>query len=64
MNYESGVNAQIPVRIAAHEQLTFGVEIIAPANAQKGDKLIYDIIQRDARTKAIMGGIAIQVNII
>lgn len=62
--FTSGEIERIPISVHAQEQLTFGLRLRTPRIAKKGDKLHLDLIQRERKTKRILGGIAIQINVV
>ena len=63
-SFASGAIAQIPVLVRPQEQLTFGLRLQVPQEAKRRDTLRLDLIQRDAKSKRILGGIAVQINIV
>ncbi len=62
--FASGVVAQMPVLIGPQEQMTFGLRLKIPREAKSGDTLRLDLVQRDARSKRILGGIAVMINVL
>ncbi|HKR03729.1 MAG TPA: hypothetical protein VJY62_03765 [Bacteroidia bacterium] len=59
---ESGL--KIPVSINPFEQQVYGLKVMAPPKVRKGEVLKYDLVQTDSKSGKILGGIAVQINII
>ncbi len=62
--FPSGPVSQIPILLRQQDQLTFGLRLKVPREAKGGDTLRLDLVQRDMRTKRVLGGIAVQVNVL
>ncbi|MGQ0602513.1 MAG: hypothetical protein ACT4QE_12565, partial [Anaerolineales bacterium] len=71
-DFERGVEAVFPagprsrllISIRAQEQLLFGLKVAIPAEAKAGERLTLDLLQRDAQTGRVVGGIAVQINVV
>ncbi len=64
VKFPDGAAARIPISVRPQEQLTFGLRLKVPPNARKGDVIHTDLVQRDARSRRILGGIAVQINVV
>jgi len=62
IHYDSGRRVAFPIGLRAGENRKLLLRIKAPSSAQPGDNILFDLIQRDARGRAV-GGISIQINI-
>ena len=63
MVFKTGKKSKIALPLQRHDQMLIHLKVKVPASAKVGDQLRYDIVQRDARTKKIVGGIAILINV-
>lgn len=61
--FAPGKTAPIPVTIRPQEQLTFGLRLTMPPTVKHGDVLKFDLVQRDIKSRRILGGIAVNVNV-
>ncbi len=59
-----GIRAGVPVVIPAQGQHLFGLRLKVPGNARRGSTLRLDLVQRAAQGDRIMGGIAVQINVL
>jgi hypothetical protein len=59
----SGKKAKIPVNLPVFSQYVVGFKMIVPENAKKGEVIKTHFVQRNAKTKQITGGIAVQVQV-
>ncbi|MGG9962001.1 hypothetical protein [Ferruginibacter sp. SUN106] len=64
MYFKPGSAAAIAIAVKENDQLLLHVKVQVPADIKIGEKLEFDLVQRDSKTKKITGGIALQVNII
>ena len=64
VKFARGATARVLISARPQEQLTFGLKLRLPPDARKGDVLHFDVIQRDVRGGRILGGIAVQINVI
>lgn len=64
VKFPEGAAARIPISIRRQEQLTFALRLKVPPNARKGDVIRTDLVQRDAKSRRILGGIAVQINVV
>ena len=64
VKFPRGATARLLVSLRPQEQLTFGLRLRVPPNARKGDAIHMDLVQRDPRNRRILGGIAVQINVI
>ncbi|NTW17277.1 MAG: hypothetical protein HGA41_07470, partial [Syntrophaceae bacterium] len=64
VKFPEGALARIPISVRRQEQLTFGLRLKVPPNARKGDVIHTDLVQRDVRSRRILGGIAVQINVV
>lgn len=60
----SGSKAQIPISVRPQEQLVFGLRLKVPQETKSGETLRLDMVQRDTKSKKILGGIAVQINVL
>jgi hypothetical protein len=63
VRFARGVSSQIPIVVPAQAQLVFGLHFKVPPETRRGDTLRLDLVQRDSRSKRLLGGIAIQINV-
>jgi hypothetical protein len=61
--FPSGATAPIAVSIRAQEQLAFGLRLKVPPGTKSGSELKLDLVQRDAKSKRIVGGVAVQIKV-
>lgn len=61
--FATGARAHIPVALAAQQQLTFGLRLQVPAQARPGEILRADLVQREARTGRVVGGVAVEIRV-
>lgn len=64
VKFPEGAVARIPISVRRQEQLTFGLRLKVPPNARKGDVIRTDLVQRDIKSRRILGGIAVQINVV
>lgn len=64
VKFPAGATARIPVTVRRQEQLTLGLRLQVPPKARKGDVIRTDLVQRDAKSRRILGGIAVQINVV
>ena len=64
MLFKAGTSAMIHLPLKNQDQMLLYLKIKTPATSQPGEQLRFDVVQRDLKTKSIVGGIAIHVNII
>ncbi|MEQ8215589.1 MAG: hypothetical protein ABRQ30_04785, partial [Smithellaceae bacterium] len=64
VKFPAGATARIPITVRRQEQLTLGLRLKVPPNARKGDVIRTDLVQRDAKSRRILGGIAVQINVV
>ncbi len=64
VSFANGAIAQIPISVKAQEQLVFGFRLKVPQEAKRGDTLNLDLAQRDMKTNRVVGGIAVQINVL
>ena len=56
--------SSIPVFLGPQEQVTFGLRAKAPINSKKGDVVRLDLVKRERVAGPILGGIAIQIQVV
>jgi hypothetical protein len=61
--FSAGVQSQIPIVIQRHEQLVFGLRVRVPRDAKEGAVIKFDLLQRDLKTKKVVGGIALKITV-
>ncbi len=61
--FGEGVRTHIPVTLAAQQQLTFGLRLRVPSQARPGEVLHMDLVQREARSGRIVGGVAVEIRV-
>lgn len=61
--FGTGIRPHIPVALTAQQQLIFGLRLQVPAQARPGEILHVDLVQRDARTGRIVGGVAVEIRV-
>ncbi|MDM0109656.1 hypothetical protein QTH97_32380 [Variovorax sp. J22R24] len=61
--FDDGAAAGIPVVLRAREQIVPALRVRVPRSATPGRKLQLDLVQRDARTRKVMGGLAIELHV-
>jgi hypothetical protein len=61
--FGEGVRAHIPVRLAAQQQLTFGLRLRVPPEARPGELLHVDLVQREGPSGRIVGGVAVEIRV-
>lgn len=62
--FGSSLKAQIPISVRPQEQLVFGLKLKVPQETKSGETLRLDMVQRDTKSKKILGGIAVQINVL
>ena len=62
--FSPGLTAQIPIVVRPKDQLFFGLRIKIPETAEKGQVLNLDLVQRDAWSQQIRGGLAVEIHVI
>ncbi len=63
MFFKSGITASVAFPILPKDQLLLYLKVTVPEKALQADVLRVDVVQRDVRTKKIVGGIALQINV-
>ena len=61
--FPRGTVAHLPIRLPAASQVLVGLRVSVPNHAKPGSSFIVDMVQRDQRTKRIVGGVAVQINV-
>jgi hypothetical protein len=61
--FPSGLNAQIPIKVTPNSQQFFGLRVYVPKGKRKGDVININLIKRDAKSKKVLGGIALSVHV-
>lgn len=64
VTFTTGVIARIPVSVHPQEQVALGLKLRVPQEAKVGDILHLDLLQRDARSSRVLGGLSIQIRVI
>ena len=62
--FAGGETAKTVISVRRQEQLVIGLKLKVPPDARKGETLQLDLIQRNARSHRIMGGIAVRIKVI
>jgi hypothetical protein len=62
--FPGGEQGRIPVTIRPREQLTFGLRVSVPADAPAGKTLRLDLVQRDTKSRRLLGGIAVEIRVV
>jgi hypothetical protein len=63
VNFRSGVLVGIPLKLAPRQTLKAALKVTAPPEAKPGEVIKFHIVQRNAK-KQVIGGIAVQVNVV
>lgn len=56
--------AKVIISLRPQEQLTFGLRLELMSDVCKGDVLLLNVIQRDVKNRRVLGGIAVQINVV
>jgi phosphoglycolate phosphatase-like HAD superfamily hydrolase len=62
--FAKGPVGRIPVTIQPKDQLLFGLRLKVPKQARKGETLRFDLVQRDLRSKRVVGGVAVEIRVV
>ncbi len=60
--FEVGATARLAVALPGHSQSVLGLRLALPSDIKPGHTFKVDLVQRETRTKRILGGVAVQVN--
>jgi hypothetical protein len=63
VRFVSGLVARIPISLGPYEQLLMALRVEVPAEANRGEILRVDLIQRDRSGKTILGGLAVEIRV-
>ncbi len=63
MFFPYGCKSKIPVLLRSQEQRIFGLRLHVPKNTKPGETIQIDLVQRERRGKAILGGLAIMIRV-
>jgi hypothetical protein len=63
-DFAHGKTAQLLILARAHEQLSFGLKVQIPPDAVKNEILHLDLVQRNAKGRQILGGIAVRIRVL
>ncbi len=62
IQYEPGYNVAFPIALSKAERQTMYLQLTAPKDAKAGERIVIDLMQRNARGR-IVGGVSVQINI-
>jgi hypothetical protein len=62
--FAAGREAQLKVTLRPSQQVLLGLRISTPKTAQPGDTIRLSLVQRDESGNRIVGGLAVQINVI
>jgi hypothetical protein len=61
--FPAGETTSIELLLRAREQIVPAVRLHVPATAKAGDVLRLDLLQRDAKSKVVIGGVSVQIRV-
>lgn len=61
--FAAGRTAAIPLQLRGGDEIVLGLRLRVPADAKRGDVLRTHVVQREARSKNIVGGVTVEVRV-
>ena len=64
VRFAPSASEKLQLMLKAREQIAPTLRLRVPADAQRGDVLAFDLVQREARSAQIIGGIAVELRVV